>query len=47
MKEVGLEDKIEKVKECEIDAELFWDLTDDVLNNTLEIKVHGQRKQLL
>lgn len=47
MKEVGLEDKMEKMKDCEIDAELFWELTDDVLNNTLEIKLHGQRKQLL
>ncbi len=44
MKEVGLEDKMAKIKECEIDAELFWELTDDVLKNTLEIKNLGLRK---
>merc|ERR1711959_598847 len=47
LKEVGLGDKMEKINECEIDAELFWELTDDVLKDTLEIKLHGQRKQLL
>lgn len=31
LKEVGLEDKMDKIKECKIDAELFWELTDDVL----------------
>jgi len=38
---------LEKIKECEIDSSLFWELSDDVLQNTLEIKIHGQRKQLL
>jgi hypothetical protein len=33
MIELGLKDKIEKLKECEIDAEVFWDLTDEVLKD--------------
>ena len=47
MKEVGLEDKMDKVREAEIDAELFWEMEDEVLEKTLEIKIMGQRKQLL
>lgn len=47
MNELGLQDKIEKLKECEIDAELFWELTDEALKDTLEVKIHGQRKKLL
>jgi len=47
MNELGLQDKIEKLKENEIDAELFWELTDEALKDTLEVKIHGQRKRLL
>jgi len=38
---------MEKLKESEIDGEVFWELTDEALKDTLEIKIHGQRKKLL
>jgi hypothetical protein len=47
LKECGLESIIDKCTVNEIDAELFWELTDEVLKDNLEIKLHGQRKQLL
>lgn len=41
MKEEGLESQIEKLKEHEIDNEVFWYLTEGDFTEMIEVKIYG------
>lgn len=45
--EQGLKDKIEKLEEKKIDAQIFWELNEKDLENELGVSVFGQRKLLM
>lgn len=47
MKECGLEELLEKLKENQIDPETFWTLEDGDFKEMLEVKSWGKRKRLL
>merc|ERR1712072_258290 len=44
--ELNIESQYPKLKEHEIDAELFWELGDGEINDMCEIKVVGQQRKL-
>jgi len=46
LKDLNHEKSIEKLKENEIDAELFWELDDGQINDMLGVtEVYGDRKR--
>ena len=48
LKELGLEDRIDKLKEHDLlDPQIFWKLEESKFENLIEIKVFGVRKRLM